>query len=218
MKLAAPKTRLKPLFFGISGLFFVEENVYNSPNMATKGHLFILSGPSGVGKGTVRKELMKDPSLRLFYSVSMTTRSPRPGEVDGKDYYFVTPAQFDDNLRRGNLLEWAEFVGNRYGTPKDKVEEMLCSGKNVLLEIEVNGTMEVLAKCPDAISIYLMPPSFAALEARIRGRSTESEEIIEQRLAKARHELTMGDKYKYRVENDDVLRAASEIAAIIKAA
>ena len=186
--------------------------------MATKGHLFILSGPSGVGKGTVRKELMKDPSLRLFYSVSMTTRSPRPGEVDGKDYYFVTPEQFDDNLRRGNLLEWAEFVGNRYGTPKDKVEEMLCSGKNVLLEIEVNGSMEVLAKCPEAISIYLMPPSFAALEARIRGRSTESEEIIEQRLANARHELTMGDKYKYRVENDDVLRAASEIAAIIKAA
>ena len=167
--------------------------------MNRKGKLIILSGPSGVGKGTVRMALMKNPNLHLFYSVSMTTRSPRPGEVNGREYYFVSKEEFQRNIDSGNLLEWAEFVGNRYGTPKDKVEQMREEGKNVLLEIEVNGTLEVLKKCPDAISIYLMPPSFEALEARIRGRSTESEDVIQRRLAKARKERTMQDHYAYKV-------------------
>lgn len=184
--------------------------------MSSKGHLIILSGPSGVGKGTVRQALMKDPSLHLFYSVSMTTRAPRPGEENGREYYFVSKEEFQRNIDSGNLLEWAEFVGNRYGTPKDKVDAMIASGKNVLLEIEVNGTLTVLQKVPEAISIYLVPPSFEALESRIRGRSTESEEIIQERLAKARREMEMRWHYRYCVLNDDVERAAQEIGDIIR--
>lgn len=185
--------------------------------MNQKGLLIILSGPSGVGKGTVRKELMKDSSLHLFFSVSMTTRAMRPGEVEGRDYYFVSKEEFQRNIDNGNLLEWAEFVGNRYGTPKDKVEQMREEGKNVLLEIETKGTAKVLAQCPDAVSIFLMPPSMEALEERIRGRKTEPEEVIQERLDKARSELPLASKYKYVVLNDSVERAAAEIASIIKA-
>ena len=181
-----------------------------------KGKLIILSGPSGVGKGTVRAVLMKDESLKLFYSVSMTTRQPRPGEVDGREYYFVTPEEFQRNIDNGNLLEWAEFVGNRYGTPKDKVEQMREQGKNVLLEIEVNGTLSVLSKCHDALSIFLIPPSLEALENRIRSRRTEPEDIVQQRLNKARIEMGMQDRYDHVVVNDDVERAAAEIAKIIR--
>ena len=182
--------------------------------MVRKGLLIILSGPSGVGKGTVRKELMKDPSLNLFYSVSMTTRPIRPGEVNGREYYFVSREEFEKNLEEGNLLEHAEFVGNCYGTPKDKVEKMREEGKNVLLEIEVSGTMKVLEQCPDALSIFLMPPSIKELEDRIRGRKTES--AIAERLEKARSELTMSHLYAHVVLNDSVERAAAEIASIIK--
>ena len=185
-------------------------------NMKKRGVLVILSGPSGVGKGTVRKRLMEIKGLNLFYSISLTTRSIRPGEVDGRDYYFVDRPTFEQNIESGNLLEYAEFVGNYYGTPKDKVEAMLESGKNVLLEIEVNGTMTVLSKVPDAVSIYLIPPSFEALESRIRGRSTEPEEIIQARLAKARKEMIFQDQYKHVVVNDDVETAALTIAKIIK--
>lgn len=190
---------------------------YNCINLMKKrGILVILSGPSGVGKGTVRKVLMELPDVNLFYSISLTTRSMRPGEVDGRDYYFVDEATFQKNIENGNLLEYAEFVGNHYGTPKDKVEEMLDEGKNVLLEIEVNGTMEVLQKVPEAVSIYLMPPNFDALESRIRGRSTEEEAIIQKRLAKARKEMELAGNYEYTVVNDDVERAAKEIAQIIR--
>lgn len=181
-----------------------------------KGLLFILSGPSGVGKGTIRQELMKDKSLNLFYSVSMTTRQKRPHEEEGKDYYFVSKEEFERNLERGNLLEHAEFVGNCYGTPKDKVEEQLNQGKNVLLEIDVQGTLKVLQKMKDSISIFLLPPSMELLESRIRGRSTESEDAIEKRLAKAKGEMELAKFYKYEVVNDAVNRATSEIASIIK--
>lgn len=180
-----------------------------------KGLLIILSGPSGVGKGTIRKKLMDDPSLNLFFSVSMTTRLPRNGEIDGKDYYFVSKEEFQRNIDNGNFLEWAEFVGNRYGTPKDKVEAMRKEGKNVLLEIEVNGTMEVLSKVEDAISIFLLPPSMEALESRIRGRSTESDEIIAERLEKARREIPLKDHYSKVVINDDAEKAAMQIKEII---
>lgn len=181
-----------------------------------KGLLIILSGPSGVGKGTVRELLMKDPSLNLFYSVSMTTRNKRPHEVEGKDYYFVSKEEFLSNLNRGNLLEHAEFVGNYYGTPKDKVEKQLEEGKNVLLEIDVQGTLTVLEKMKDCVSIFLLPPSLSSLEDRIRGRSTETEEVIEKRLDKARKELEMAKFYKYQVLNDVVSNAANKIASIIK--
>lgn len=175
-----------------------------------------MSGPSGVGKGTIRNKLFEKNDLNLFYSVSMTTRKPRPGEVDGQDYYFVSREEFDKNIKNGNLLEWAEFVGNRYGTPKDKVEKMREEGKNVLLEIEVNGTSQVLEKVNDVVSIFILPPSLEELESRIRGRSTESEEVIKERLAKATKELDFQKQYKFKVVNDNIDVAVEEVRNIIK--
>ena len=177
-----------------------------------------MSGPSGVGKGTVTKEVMKDKSLNLFYSVSMTTRPQRPGEENGREYYFVSKEEFQRNIDNNNLLEWAEFVGNRYGTPKDKVEEMRDKGYNVYLEIEVNGTTQVLKQYSgnDVVSIFLIPPSLEELEKRIRGRSTESEEVIKARLEKARRELGLKFNYEYIVLNDEIERAAEEIKGIIR--
>ena len=159
-----------------------------------KGLLIIMSGPSGVGKGTIREKLMENNDINLFYSVSMTTRLPRPGETNGKEYYFVTREEFEENIKSGNLLEWAEFVGNCYGTPKDKVEEKRNEGKNVLLEIDVNGTNQVLEKVSDAISIFIMPPSLEELENRIRNRCTETDEVIKARLAKAKKEFELQKK------------------------
>ncbi len=183
-----------------------------------KGLLIILSGPSGVGKGTVRKHVMKDHSLRLFYSISMTTRTPRPNEKNGKDYYFVDKETFQKNIDEGNFLEWAEFVGNRYGTPKDKVEQWREEGKNVFLEIEVNGATQVLNSIKDegVVSIFLVPPSLKDLEKRIRSRRSESEEIIQKRLEKGKNELQYASMYKYQVLNDRVTRAANEICSIIR--
>lgn len=183
-----------------------------------RGLLIIMSGPSGVGKGTVTKEVMKDKSLNLFYSVSMTTRPQRPGEENGREYYFVSKEEFQRNIDNNNLLEWAEFVGNRYGTPKDKVEEMRDKGYNVYLEIEVNGTTQVLKQYSgnDVVSIFLIPPSLEELEKRIRGRSTESEEVIKARLEKARRELGLKFNYEYIVLNDEIERAAEEIKSIIR--
>lgn len=182
-----------------------------------KGSLIILSGPSGVGKGTVRKKLATLEGVNFYYSISMTTRSPRQGEVNGKDYFFVTQDEFRRNVVAGNFLEWAEFVGNCYGTPRDVAESYLEKGIDVLLEIETNGAKQVLAKCPDAVSIFLVPPSFEDLEARIRGRSTEDEETIQRRLARARAELELAKMYRYVVVNDDAMRAAEEIKSIILA-
>jgi guanylate kinase len=183
-----------------------------------KGLLIILSGPSGVGKGTVRHELMKDKALHLFYSISMTTRPQRPGEIEGREYYFVSKEEFARNVANGNLLEHATFVGNCYGTPRDKVEQMREKGRNVLLEIEVNGAGQVIEKYhnDEPVSIFLVPPSFKALENRIRGRSTEPERAIEERLEKARKEIALKDHYQYVVLNDDVKRAVGEIRDIIK--
>lgn len=186
-----------------------------------KGLLIIISGPSGVGKGTVRKRIMEDESLNLSYSVSMTTRLPRNKEVDGVDYFFVSNEEFDRNLENDNFLEWANFVGNRYGTPRDYVEKLRQEGKNVILEIEIDGAQQVLSKCTgdDVVSIFLMPPSIEQLEARIRGRKSEAEEIIQERLAKARREMShpgLKEQYRYIVYNDRVERAADEIKDIIR--
>jgi len=182
-----------------------------------KGLLIILSGPSGVGKGTVRKRIMKNEKLNLVYSISMTTRAPRNMEKDGQDYYFVSHEEFQKNIDNNNFLEWAEFVGNRYGTPKDKVEELRAQGKNVFLEIEINGAEQVIDKVKDegVISFFLMPPSLKALEKRIRNRRSESEEIIYERLEKGKKEMTMTQDYDYIVLNDRVGRAASEITHLI---
>lgn len=187
-------------------------------NKTKRGLLIIMSGPSGVGKGTIREKLMENNTLNLFYSVSMTTRSMRPGEQNGREYYFVTREEFDKNIESGNLLEWAEFVGNRYGTPKDKVEATRDSGKNVLLEIEVKGTGQVLSKVDgdDVLSIFIAPPSIEELERRIRGRSTETDEVVKARLARAIQELEYKKQYKYVVINDNLDDAVDEIRKIIK--
>ena len=185
--------------------------------MKKRGLLIIMSGPSGVGKGTIREELMKKDDLNLHYSVSMTTRGMRPGEVNGREYYFVSREEFDQNIAKDNLLEWAEFVGNRYGTPRDKVEKMRNEGKNVMLEIEVNGTAQVLSKVQDdgVLSIFIAPPSLEELENRLRGRGTESEEIIKSRVAKATHEFGFKDQYKHIVVNDELDKAVDDVRQII---
>jgi guanylate kinase len=181
-----------------------------------KGLLIIISGPSGVGKGTIRSYFMNDESLKLAYSISMTTRSPRVGEKDGVDYIFTTKEAFEEAIKNGELLEWAEFVGNYYGTPMEEVEKLRNEGKNVLLEIEVQGATQVREKCPDALTIFIIPPNMEELEKRIRGRRSEPEEIVQQRLAKASKEMKMMDNYKYIVCNDDPKLAADLISSIIK--
>ena len=183
----------------------------------TKGLLIILSGPSGVGKETVRNRLMKIKKFELLYSVSMTTRQPRNQEVDGVNYYFVSEEEFKRNIETDNFLEYAKFVGNYYGTPKDKVEELRNAGHNVLLEIEINGAKQVLSKVHDdaVISFFLMPPSLSVLEDRIRKRQTESEAVIAERLNKGKEEMTMTDDYDYIILNDKVNRAAKEISDLI---
>ncbi len=184
--------------------------------MAKKGLLIVISGPSGVGKGTVLKEFINDPALKLAYSVSMTTREKRPGEIEGVSYDFVSRAEFDKARDEGELLEWCEFVGNCYGTPLKGVERLRNEGKNVLLEIEVQGCQQVRKKCPDALTIFIVPPNMEELENRIRGRRTEPEEIVQQRLAKATKEMEMIGQYKYVVCNEDPKLAADIIRVIIK--
>lgn len=181
-----------------------------------KGLLIIISGPSGVGKGTVRNCFMNDESLKLEYSISMTTRSPRQGEKDGVDYIFTTKEKFEEAIQKGELLEWAEFVGNYYGTPVSQVEKLRSEGKNVLLEIEVQGATQVTEKCPDALTIFIIPPTMEELEKRIRGRRSEPEEVVQQRLAKADKEMKLVNNYKYIVCNDDPKLAAELITSIIK--
>ena len=182
-----------------------------------RGLLIVLSGPSGVGKGTVRKALFNMPGHNLEYSISMTTRKQRPGEVNGKDYYFVSREEFEKRIEEGKFLEYAEFVGNYYGTPLDLVNEKLAQGKEVVLEIEVQGALQVREKCPEAVFIFLAPPSKQALYDRLHSRGTESEEVIEQRVTKANKEFQLAYKYDYIVVNDTVENAADRIMAIIRA-
>lgn len=181
-----------------------------------KGLLIILSGPSGVGKGTVRSLFFDDPELNIAFSVSMTTRLRRANEVDGIDYYFVTKQRFLEAIKHDELLEYAEFVGNYYGTPMDKVEELCNQGKNVLLEIEVQGAIQVKAKVPDALTIFIVPPSMEELAKRIRGRRSEAPDVVTKRLEKASKEMEMVGQYKFVVCNDDPKLAASIISLIIK--
>lgn len=180
-----------------------------------KGLLIVYSGLSGVGKGTILKELMPMEDLNLAYSVSMTTRAPREGEVDGVNYFFVSKQEFLQAVKEGKLLEHARFVDNDYGTPRDYVEKMRNEGKNVLLEIEIRGAKQVIEKCPDALSIYIVPPSMEELERRIRERGTEDEETILKRMSKARQEVKEVDMYKHVVCNDDLVKAVEDVRNII---
>ena len=181
-----------------------------------KGLLFVMSGPSGVGKGTIREHLMKDESLNLGFSISMTTREPRANEVDGVHYFFTTKEKFVEAVRNGELLEHAMFVSNYYGTPKAYVEKLRNEGKNVLLEIEVEGAKQVKERVEDQISIFITPPSMEELEKRIRGRQSESEEAIQNRLEKARNEMKLMGEYKYIVCNEDVVLATDLVSTIMK--
>ena len=182
-----------------------------------RGLLIVMSGPSGVGKGTVRKALFDMKNHNLTYSVSMTTRKMREGEVDGKDYYFVSKEEFLKRIDEGKFLEYAQFVGNYYGTPLDKVNEQLDEGKEVFLEIEVEGAMQVKRKVPDCVLIFIVPPSKEALYSRLKNRGTESEEVIQQRIEKANREFKVAKNYDYIVVNDEVNNAADRVLAIIRA-
>ncbi len=185
-------------------------------NYKGKGKLLVISGPSGAGKSTVIGKLME---LRddVCFSVSVTTRQPRPGEVDGRDYFFVTPQHFQELADGGYLLEHAEYVGNRYGTPRGYVEQRLLEGKSVILDIEVQGAGQIQKNCPEAVSIFILPPSGAELERRLRGRNTDSEEKIRERLLQAKRECAEAGKYGYIVLNDDPEAAAREVDAILTA-
>jgi guanylate kinase len=183
--------------------------------MQEPGLLIVLSGPSGVGKGTVRKEIFSHPNNDFEYSISMTTRAPREGEVDGVDYFFKKKEEFEGLIQQGKLLEYAQFVGNYYGTPVDYVRKTLDSGKDVFLEIEVKGARQVREKFPEGLFIFLMPPSLSELKNRIVTRGTETEDLIHNRMLSAREEIEMMSLYDYVVENDYVEHACEKVKAII---
>ena len=183
----------------------------------SKGLMIVISGPAGSGKGTVNAHLLK--SGEFVYSVSATTRAPRPGEVDGVNYRFISREDFLSRIETGDMLEYTEYCGNFYGTPKKEAEEVLASGKNLILEIEVEGAKNIKAKYPDAVLVLLLPPSFKIQEQRLRSRGTETEEKILERLARTREELKEAGEYDYVVYNYDGadLAAADNIRAIVQA-
>ena len=185
--------------------------------MSDRGLLIVFSGPSGVGKGTVRQEIFSTPDHKFEYSVSMTTRAQRPGEVDGKDYFFRSREEFEELIRNGQMLEYAEYVGNYYGTPLTSVNETLDKGIDVFLEIEVQGALQVKKKVPDAVFIFLTPPDLNELQERLVGRGTDSEEVIAKRIERAREEIALMSEYDYAIVNDEVPLAAERVKRVIEA-
>ena len=185
--------------------------------MSERGLLIVFSGPSGVGKGTVRQEIFSTPDHKFEYSVSLTTRAQRPGEVDGKDYFFRSREEFEELIRNGQMLEYAEYVGNYYGTPLTYVNETLDKGIDVFLEIEVQGALQVKKKVPDAVFIFLTPPDLNELQERLVGRGTDSEEVIAQRIERAREEIALMSEYDYAIVNDEVPLAAERVKRVIEA-
>ena len=184
------------------------------------GILVVLSGPSGVGKGTVVARAMSaraEAAKRLRRSVSVTTRPRRADEQEGRDYFFCTQQEFDRKVRAGQLLEWAGYLGHCYGTPGVWVDQQLAAGYDVVLEIEVQGALQVRQRRPEAVLVYMLPPSWRALRQRLKRRRSESEEIQQQRLAVARHELTSVSAYDYLIMNDRVGSAARKLLAILEA-
>ncbi len=178
------------------------------------GRLIVLTGPSGVGKGTLMRSLLRcHPDL--YYSVSATTRSPRPGEIDGKHYYFITRSKFEKLVAAGEFLEWAEFAGNYYGTPKEAVFNQIQSGKTVVLEIELEGARQIRKSFPGALSIFLLPPSFDELEKRIRGRGQDAEEAIARRLQRAQAEINAANEFDLQIVNDDLNVALQSIESAL---
>jgi guanylate kinase len=178
------------------------------------GLIVVVSGPSGVGKGSVHAGL-HGVVADLVTSVSATTRAPRPGEVDGVAYHFVDEGRFDAMIEAGDLLEWAEYAGHRYGTPRGPVDEVVASGRIALLEVEVQGALQIRARRPDALLVFLVPPSFDELERRLRDRGTEDDETIEARLEVALGEMAAQERFDHVVVNDDLERATEEVARLI---
>lgn len=178
------------------------------------GKLFVISGPSGAGKGTICKIILGgDESIK--FSVSMTTRAPRAGEVDGADYFFTTKEEFEVLLAEGGLLEYNKYLDNYYGTPRKQVMEWLEDGHNVILEIDYNGAFQVRESYPEAILIFILPPSVEALKERIISRGTETHESMTKRLEEALNEMAQADKYDYRVVNDDIQSAVKQVREIM---
>ena len=184
--------------------------------MTKRGLLIVLSGPSGVGKGTVRAAIFSKGEQKFVYSISATTRKPRTGETDGVDYFFKTREEFEQMIQNKQLLEYAEYVGNYYGTPLEYVENTLAKGKDVFLEIDVQGAIQVRDLMPDGVFIFLTPPDLNELESRIVNRGTDSDEVIAKRMKTAREELELMKYYDYSVVNDTVDNAVKKIEAIIQ--
>ena len=182
----------------------------------SKGILCVVSGPAGVGKGSVCKDYLSRYE-NTFLSVSATTRQPRPGEENGVSYYFKTKEEFEKMIENGDLLEYAKFCDNYYGTPKKEVRQSLDDGKDIILEIEVQGALKVKEIMPETVLIFVFPPSFEELEKRLVGRNTETPEIIEKRLLRAKEELVISEKYDYIVVNDEIELASQKIHSIIDA-
>lgn len=184
--------------------------------MTKRGMLIVLSGPSGVGKGTVRKAIFDQPGNDFQYSISMTTRKPRPREVNGKDYFFVSKEEFEQKIQAGEMLEYAKYVDNYYGTPLKWINDTLDAGKDVFLEIEVNGAMQVRSKSPNGVFIFLTPPDLMELKQRLIHRGTDSMEVINKRIKKAFGEIEMMQNYDYAVVNDEVPNAVEKVKEIIR--
>ena len=184
--------------------------------MNHKGQVFIISGPSGSGKGTIVTEVMKQYP-NCFLSVSMTTRAPREGEIDGESYHFIDEERFEKLIAEDGLLEYAGYCGNHYGTPKAPVEKAMAEGKDVILEIDLQGGLQIKAKRPDAVMIFVLPPSRTILEHRLRKRGTESDETIQKRLANAENEIKLMGLYDYLVVNDDLPDAVNDVLHIFRA-
>ncbi|MBM7708484.1 guanylate kinase [Enterococcus lemanii] len=183
--------------------------------MTERGLLIVLSGPSGVGKGTVRKAIFESEDNDFQYSISMTTRKKRIGEVEGVDYFFRSREEFEALIQTGEMLEYAEYVGNYYGTPLSYVQKTLDEGKDVFLEIEVQGARQVKEKVPDGVFIFLTPPDLVELRSRITGRGTDAPEVIDERMRVAKEEIEMMALYDYAVVNDEVPLAVKRIKEII---
>lgn len=178
--------------------------------------LFVISGCSGVGKGTVLNEFMKRNSDKFMLSVSCTTRSPRPNEIDGVNYFFLSREEFENAVKEDKFLEYAQFAGNYYGTKKKFIEQKFNQGMNIILEIETQGALQVKEKMPEAVLIFIAPPDIQELEHRLRGRNTEDEATIQRRLKEAKIELERSKRYDYIVINDDLERAVLQVEAITR--
>ncbi|WP_196599506.1 guanylate kinase [Pectinatus frisingensis] len=184
--------------------------------MPNRGNLIVISGPSGTGKGTVCKKLLT-MNKNIFYSVSATTRRPRPHEINGREYWFLSKVDFEKMIEENELLEWANVYGNYYGTPSEKIDELRLQGKDVLLEIDTQGALNVMKQVADGIYIFLLPPSLDELEKRIRRRGTETEAVIKRRLDAAAQEIALGTHYNYVIVNRNLSRAVNQLNAIVVA-